>query len=76
MGWYFSLEPGTFEWFFILILWVSLTFSCIIIGFYVYFDTKKLKIKDAEIFIIIGLLLNILGLIFYLTLRESYPKLK
>ncbi|MFW9948594.1 MAG: hypothetical protein ACFFKA_00540 [Candidatus Thorarchaeota archaeon] len=76
MGWYFSLEPGTFEWFFILILWAGLAFSSIVFMIHVYHDSQKKKIKDAEIFILIVLLLNMLGLVFYLVLRGSYPRYK
>lgn len=74
MGWFFSLEPGTYEWFFILLIGVSWTLSSIVFSYYVYLDSRKKRIKDREIFIMIVLLLNIIGLIFYLALRRVYPK--
>ncbi len=71
MDWWFGLF-GPFAWF-LMILGMAIYFLVsIIIAYYVHRDAIRRGIKNSEIWLLIGLILNVLGILLYLLVRRNY----
>ncbi len=71
MDWWFDLF-GPFAWF-LMILGMAIYFLVsIIIAYYVHRDAIRRGIKNSEIWLLIGLILNVLGILLYLLVRRNY----
>jgi Na+-driven multidrug efflux pump len=71
MDWWFNLF-GPFWWIFMILGWAIFIGSSIIIAYYVHKDALKRGIDNPEIWLIICLIFNIIGLLIYLLVRSNY----
>ncbi|MBY9014389.1 MAG: hypothetical protein KGD68_01725 [Candidatus Lokiarchaeota archaeon] len=62
---------GPFGWVFMLIGGIALLVTSVLIGNYLHKDALKRGI-NAEFWLVLGLFLNIFGLILYLIVRNNY----
>ena len=74
MDWWFNLF-GPFWWIFMMLWWVIFFGIGIIMAYYVHKDARRRGIVNSEIWLIIILLFNVVGLILYLVVRGTYNKL-
>jgi hypothetical protein len=73
MDWWFTLF-GPLWWLFMASGMVIYFAVSIIIAYYVHKDAILRNIVNSEIWLIIGLLFNVLGLAIYLLVRGNYRK--
>ncbi|HEC39572.1 MAG TPA: hypothetical protein ENI29_15140 [bacterium] len=71
MGWWFDLF-GPFAWLLMIIGMVIYFLVSLIIAYYVHRDAIRRGIKNNEIWLLIGLIFNVLGLLLYLLVRGNY----
>ena len=71
MDWWFNIF-GPYTWIFMIVGTVAYIGLSIIIAYYVHKDAIRRGIKNSEIWLLMGLILNLLGLIIYLLVRNSY----
>ena len=71
MGWWFDLF-GPFAWLLMIIGMVIYFLVSVIIAYYVHRDAIRRGIKNNEIWLLIGLIFNVLGLLLYLLVRGNY----
>jgi uncharacterized membrane protein YidH (DUF202 family) len=73
MDWFVNLF-GPF-WLIVMILGMAIYFLVsIIIAYYVHRDAIRRGIKNSEIWLLIGLILNVFGLLIYLLVRRNYDE--
>jgi len=65
---------GPFWWIFMVLGWVIYFVVSIIIAYYVHKDAIRRGIINSEIWLIIALIFNVIGLILYLLARRNYSK--
>lgn len=71
MGWWFSTF-GLYSWF-IMILGMSIyIISSVTIAYYVHKDAIRRGIANSEVWLIIVLIFNVIGLLLYLLVRGNY----
>jgi Na+-driven multidrug efflux pump len=71
MDWWFNLF-GPLSWLFMyLAIGIYIAIS-VLIAFYVHKDAVRRGIVNSEVWLIIGLIFNILGLLIYLIFRGNY----
>ena len=71
MDWWFNIF-GPYGWIFMIVGVVAYIGLSVLIAYYVHKDALRLGIKNSEFWLLIGLILNLLGLIIYLLVRNSY----
>ncbi|MBY9014390.1 MAG: hypothetical protein KGD68_01730 [Candidatus Lokiarchaeota archaeon] len=69
-GW-FNLF-GIYGWIFMIVGMVTYIGLSLIIAYYLHKDALRRGIKNSEFWLVIGLILNLLGLVIYLLVRNSY----
>ena len=71
MDWWFDAF-GPY-WGIFMTLWMILYFgTSIVIAYYIHKDAVRLGIQNSEVWLILGLIFNIIGLILYLLVRGNY----
>ncbi len=71
MDWWFNIF-GPYGWIFIIVGTVMYIGLSVLIAYYVHKDALRRGIKNSEIWLLIGLILNLLGLVLYLLVRNNY----
>ena len=71
MDWWFNVF-GPYGWIFMIVGTVMCLGLSVLIAYYVHKDALRRGIKNSEIWLLIGLILNLLGLVLYLLVRNSY----
>ena len=71
MDWWFNAF-GPYGWIFMIVGTVMCVGLSVLIAYYVHKDALRRGIKNSEIWLLIGLVLNLLGLVLYLLVRNSY----
>ena len=71
MDWWFNIF-GPFSWIFMILGTVTFLGLSIIIAYYLHKDALRRGIKNSELWLLIGLILNLLGLVIYLLVRNNY----
>jgi Trk-type K+ transport system membrane component len=71
MDWWFSIF-GPFGWIFMIAGTVAYIGLSVLIAYYVHKDALRRGIKNSELWLLIGLILNLIGLITYLLVRNNY----
>jgi hypothetical protein len=69
-GW-FNLF-GIYGWIFMIVGAVTYIGLSVLIAYYLHKDALRRDIKNSEFWLLIGLILNLLGLVIYLLVRNSY----
>jgi Na+-driven multidrug efflux pump len=75
MDFWFNLF-GPFWWIFMILGWIIFIGSSILIAYYVHKDALKRGIDNAEIWLIISLVFNVIGLLIYLLVRSNYKDIQ
>ncbi len=65
---------GQFYWIFMMLGWVAFFGIGIIMAYYVHKDARRRGIVNSEIWLIIILIFNVIGLILYLVVRGTYNR--
>lgn len=73
MDWWIDLL-GPYWWIFMALGWVIFFLIGVFIAYYVHKDAVRRNIKNSEIWLIIGLIFNVVGLLLYLLVRGNYNK--
>ncbi len=71
MDWMFNIF-GPFWWIFMLFGFFIYIGISIVMAYYVHKDALRLRIHNSEIWLIIVLIFNIIGLLVYLLVRGNY----
>lgn len=71
MDWLFAIF-GPFWWIPMLIGGLSYFAISLVIGFFIHKDAIEKRISNPEIWLLIGIIFNLLGLIIYLLARRNY----
>ena len=71
MDWWFNIF-GPFSWIFMIVGTIAFVGLSVLIAYYVHKDALRRGIKNSELWLLIGLILNLLGLVIYLLVRNSY----
>jgi hypothetical protein len=71
MDWWFNVF-GPYGWIFMIVGTVTYIGLSVLIAYYVHKDAIRRGIKNSELWLLIGLILNLLGLVIYLLVRNSY----
>jgi len=71
MDWWYDVFGPTW-WIFMVIWWILFLSVAVIMAYYVHRDAVRRKIPNPEIWLLIVLIFNVLGLIIYLLVRENY----
>ena len=73
MDWYGTYWM-TFGWIFMVLWWISYFLIAIAIAYFVHKDAVKRKIPNAEVWVLIVLIFNVIGLLIYILARDNYPE--
>ena len=71
MDWYFNVF-GPYGWIFMIVGTVTYIGLSVLIAYSLHKDALRRGIKNSELWLLIGLILNLLGLVMYLLVRNSY----
>ena len=71
MDWWFNAF-GPFGWIFMIVGMVTYIGLSVVIGYYLHKNALRRGIKNSEFWLLVGLILNLLGLVMYLLVRNSY----
>ena len=71
MDWWLNVF-GPYGWIFMIVGTVTYIGLSVLIAYYVHKDALRRGIKNSEIWLLIGLILNLLGLVIYLLFRNNY----
>lgn len=71
MDWWLDVFGPTW-WIFMVLWWVLFISVAVIMAYYVHRDAVKRKIPNPEIWLLIVLIFNVLGLLIYLLARGNY----
>ena len=71
MDWWFNVF-APYGWIFMIVGTVMCIGLSVLIAYYVHKDALRRGIKNSEVWLLIGLILNLLGLILYLLVRNNY----
>ncbi|TES99711.1 MAG: hypothetical protein E3J90_04635 [Promethearchaeota archaeon] len=71
MDWYFNVF-GPYGWIFMIVGTITYIALSVLIAYYLHKDALRREIKNSELWLLIGLILNLLGLVMYLLVRNSY----
>ena len=71
MDWWLNVF-SPYGWIFMIVGTVTYIGLSVVIAYYVHKDALRRGIKNSEIWLLIGLILNLLGLVIYLLVRNSY----
>ncbi|MBY9010564.1 MAG: hypothetical protein KGD74_11920 [Candidatus Lokiarchaeota archaeon] len=63
---------GLYGWIFMIVGTVTYIGLSVLIAYYLHKDALRREIKNSEFWLLIGLILNLLGLVIYLLVRNSY----
>ena len=63
---------GPYGWIFMIVGMVTYIGLSVLIAYYLHKDALRRGIKNSEFWLLIGLILNLLGFIMYLLVRNSY----
>jgi len=73
MGWWFDVF-GPYGWIFMMFGWILYFVVGIVLAYYVHKDAVRRGILNSELWLIIILIFNILGVILYLLVRKNYEE--
>jgi hypothetical protein len=73
MGWWFNVF-GPFSWLLMFLGMGIYIIASVLIAFYVHKDANRRSSVNSEVWLIIALIFNILGLLIYLIVRGNYMK--
>ena len=73
MGWYGDYWMS-FGWIFMVAWWVAFFIISITIAYLVHKDAVKRQIPNAEVWVLIVLIFNVVGLLVYLLTRGNYTE--
>ncbi len=73
MNWWFDLF-GPFTWLFMILGMIIYLLVSITIAYYVHRDAIRRGIKNCEVWLLIGLIFNVLGVLLYILVRRNYDK--
>lgn len=73
MDWWFNIF-GPFSWLFMFLGMGIYIVVSILIAYYVHKDAVRRGIVNSEVWLIIALIFNIVGLLIYLIVRGNYRK--
>ena len=65
---------GLYGWIFMIVGTVTYIGLSVLIAYYLHKDALRRDIKNSEFWLLIGLILNLFGLIIYLLVRNSYDQ--
>ena len=71
MDWWIGVFGPTW-WIFMVLWWVLFFIVAIIMAYFVHKDALKRKIPNPEVWLLIVLIFNVIGLLIYLLVRENY----
>ncbi|MHA2006709.1 MAG: hypothetical protein ACXADW_17355 [Candidatus Hodarchaeales archaeon] len=71
MGWWFSLF-GPIGWLFMMLGIIIYIIISITIAYYVHKDALRRRINNSEVWLIIALIFNVLGLLLFILVRGNY----
>ncbi len=71
MDWWYNVT-GDFWWIFITLGWAIFITTSILIGYFVHKDAVRRGITNSEVWLIIGLIFNVIGAFLYLLVRNNY----
>jgi len=71
MDWWFAFFGPTW-WIFMVLWWVIVFSVAVIMAYFVHKDALRRKIPNPELWLLIVLIFNVLGLLIYLLVRENY----
>lgn len=71
MDWWLNVF-GPYGWIFMIVGVVTFIGLSVLIAYYVHKDALRREIKNSELWLLIGLVLNLLGLVIYLLVRNNY----
>jgi len=71
MDWYFNVF-GPYGWIFMIVGAITYIALSVLIAYYLHKDALRRGIKNSELWLLIGLILNQLGLVMFLLVRNSY----
>lgn len=74
MDWWFSIF-GPYSWLIMILGMTLYIVSSVLIAYYVHKDAIRRGIVNSEIWLIISLIFNVLGLLIYLMVRGNYDKI-
>ncbi|MGB5911883.1 MAG: hypothetical protein WBH31_11870 [Promethearchaeia archaeon] len=70
----FQCPLGTFHWIFALVGGIVYFVVSLLIAKYMHKDALKRGIKNSEFWLIIGFILNLIGLLLYVFVRKNYAE--
>lgn len=73
MDWWFSIF-GPYSWLIMIFGMTLYIVTSVLIAYYVHKDAIRRGIVNSEIWLIISLIFNVLGLLIYLMVRGNYDK--
>ena len=71
MDWWINVF-GPYGWIFMVVGTVMYIGFSVLIAYYLHKDALRQGIKNSEFWLLIGLILNLFGLVLYLLVRNSY----
>ncbi|MBY9003658.1 MAG: hypothetical protein KGD73_06775 [Candidatus Lokiarchaeota archaeon] len=71
MDWWLNVF-GPYGWIFMIVGMVTYIGLSVLIAYYMHKDALRRGIKNSEFWLVIGLILNLLGLVIYLLVRNNY----
>ena len=71
MDWMFNAF-GPYGWIFMIVGTLTYIGLSVIIAYYLHKEALRRGIKNSELWLLIGLILNLLGLVMFLLVRNSY----
>ncbi len=71
MDWWFDVFGPTW-WIFMGLWWILIISVAVIMAYYVHKDALRRKIPNPEVWLLIVLIFNVLGLLIYLLVRGNY----
>lgn len=74
MGWLYGDYWMSFGWIFMVAWWVAFIIISITIAYLVHKDAVKRRIPNAEVWVLIVLIFNVVGLLVYLLTRGNYTE--
>ena len=71
MDWWFGIF-GSYWWIFMALGWLLVFVTGLAIAYYIHKDAIKIGVQNSEVWLIIGLIFNVFGLLLYFLVRGNY----
>ena len=71
MDWWLNVF-GPYGWIFMIVGTIIYIGLSVLIAYYLHKDALRRGVKNSEFWLLIGLILNVLGIVLYLLVRNSY----